>query len=240
MVQIKKAVLGIVGGLLLNGAASATEVTYNFTATIQSMFEYDGQTKLNTTVTSSTMPGVLISDGSTIHGQFSYDTAAPLGSYQPAPEKEGSYQLYSGTVTSTLTFDQNGFVYQSDPNPWLTTMQVANDAASRSGWDTFSLETSAAYSPVTFQMMDIHLYDSSGNVFDSSAIPFDLPLSQFSYADIDYSWLRQSDGSQFHASSSITSLTLATPVPEPSTYALLAMGAVVSTVVRRKKKQVVQ
>ncbi|MDY7547257.1 PEP-CTERM sorting domain-containing protein [Glaciimonas sp. CA11.2] len=219
-----------------SSAAHATLVTYDFTDTITSMFEYNGTTKAITNVTSSSMSGVAFSNGDTAHGTFSYDTATVLSPYyQPPAQAQGSYVLYYGPMSSTLTFDKSMFVYNSVSDGLI---QVADNASSFSGWDVFYLGTGAAYSPLTFQSMTLNLFDSSGQVFSSAAVPRTLPLSGFSYADVDYTWLRQSDGSQMHISSKITSLEMepSLPVPEPGTYTLLLGGLGLMGFMGRRRK----
>jgi hypothetical protein len=209
-----------------NGANAST-VTYRFTMTVERMFEYDGATSLITTVTNSTMPGVRFANGDQVEGSFTYSTDMPLTAYQSDVPSTGSYLIYGGGVTSNLRFTSTGWTYESNPDPWISTILVANDASTFSGSDIFGLTTAAVYSPIQFEMMTLNLFDRTGGVFDTGSIPVALPLSSFNYSDLDYAWLRQSDGSQMHASGHLTSLSVETGssnIPVPPTIALLIVG----------------
>ena len=74
--------------------------------------------------------------------------------------------------------------------------------------------------------LKFNFFDRSGNAISSPAIPATLALTAFNYASVDDSWLRESDGKQLLATGFISSLapSATSPVPEPSTYALLAVG----------------
>jgi hypothetical protein len=205
----------------------AAILTYDFTATISKIWEYKGGQI--TYVNSSNVPGVTVANGYSITGQFTFDTQTPLSAYQPAPPESGSYILYSsaGRVNNlSLTIQQNILSFESNPDSWQFLVQVANDASTFSGSDILSVSAASAYSPYSFQSATINLFDSTGRIFANAQLPTNLALPSFSYSNIDYAWLNQSDGSQMHANGALTSLTLrpASPVPEPSSWRMLLLG----------------
>ena len=137
------------------GISNATVVEYGFSATITSMFEHDGASGVNTYVNSSTFPGSIISNGGLITGIFEYDTAAPLSPYyQPDVQTSGTYQLYTQSGANQrihFTVAQSGLTYTSSTLPYLnTTIQVANNASTFSGWDIFAIGNSAGYNPFRY------------------------------------------------------------------------------------------
>jgi hypothetical protein len=219
--------------------ASAAVVTYKFSVVIDNMFEYDGATSKITYVESSNMPGVLFSKGDVAEGYFSYSTDAPLGAYQPPAQDYGTYQMYNGVGTSQTNFG-NGWTFTSNSDPWLSNAQVANNASSLYGYDLFSLTTASSWSPLSFQMTTLTMFDPSGTALTDSAIPASLDLLKFSYTNLDYAWLSQSDGSQMHASGKLTSLVLDTgpgqEVPAPSPIWTLVAGALAWMVAVRRAR----
>lgn len=216
--------------------AKANILNYIFTETINSMFEYNGNTKAISYVNSSSMPGFLVSNGDTVHGTFSYVSAAPLTQYQPSAQTKGSYVMYQGAATINLTFDKSNTTVKTSSDSF----QVANDASTFSGSDIFFIGANATYSPIKSQEVSVSLDDSKGTVFTSSSVPQKLPLSGFTSNLVEYTFLRQSDGSQLHANGQITSLsqeaTTITTVPEPESYAMLLTGlGLMGFTLRRRK-----
>lgn len=238
MMALTKIASVLLASLLAVGTAQATVITYNFTATVQSMFEHDGATGVNTTVNSSVMPGVLFANGDTMHGRFTYDTDTALSPYYQAPvPSQGTYQLYADSQrqnSADVTFDRTGFTLPSSP---ISSIQVADDASTFSGWDIFYAGAGAIFPSGSYQGLTIDLFDSSGKVFANSALPDLLPLAGFSYANVDFAWLRISDGGQMHASGAITSLSLAEPtsVPEPDAFLMLLTGLAITSFLTRRE-----
>ena len=202
--------------------AQAEFVKFNFTASVDHMFEYDDITTLITSVGRSTFSGSLVSIGDTVTGVFKYDTNAPLSPYyQPPPPSTGTYDLYADfgiNQGAVFTVGKAGPSYVSSNGIGAYTLvQVANNASAFSGWDIISVSNSAVYSATMFQNITLNLFDKSATVFSNSKIPSQLDLNSFHYANLDAGWLRKSDNNQFHFQASLTSLTSASPVPEPST-----------------------
>lgn len=218
-------------GIGVTSSAQAGIIIFDFTATIGSMFGYDGSNQSFINFTSSTMPGALVSNGDIIHGHFYYDEAMPLGIYQ-VPQVQGSYQIYYGLGGIDFSTGSSGLQFVSGTNP--SVLQIANNASTFGGTDLFYLSADKNYSPITYQGADILLSDSSGTVFDSSAIPSALPFNHFGFAMLEYAWLLQSNGDQYHFTARIDSVTPAA-VPEPATYTMLLAGLGLMAFGRRRK-----
>lgn len=224
-------------GVGMTPSAQAAIVAFDFTATSNYMYEYDASSNTSTFINSSTMPGALVSDVNTIHGHFYYDQAMPLGPWQPAQPAQGSYVAYGGQEGLDFSIGQSGFQFASGANPGA--LLVANNASSLNGIDNFGFGIYPNDLPGIWQIAILDLSDSSGTVFNSSAIPSALPLDRFSNATLDYSWLIYSSGDQFHFNADIVSLTPSpgATVPEPATYTLLLAGFGLLGFITRRRKQ---
>ncbi|MCA1246807.1 PEP-CTERM sorting domain-containing protein [Massilia sp. MS-15] len=220
--------------------AQSAVITYNFTATVTSMFEYDGTSQQIHNVDASSMSGRQMAMGNTIHGKLTYDTNTALSPYfQPEQPAGGSYLVYGGAGMNELAliFDHDGYQFQSDPTFRNSHFQVANRPAGQ-GFDVFYMSLSRGWDPLTFESTTVSLMDRSGLAFSVGTMPRSLNLDAFHYASIDYAWLRRSDGSQVHASAAFTSLELAstTAVPEPSTILLIWLGLFAINADRKYRK----
>ena len=211
--------------LVVDAPVFASVVTFTFSASVDSMFEYTALTQAFDNIDHSRFPGALISVGDQITGTFSYNTETPLSPYyQPPVPASGSYQIYQSAITSQgINFDiSNGMHFASAGTALI---QIANNASTLLGWDVFSMSASASYNPVLFQSADINLFDQTSSVFANSALPSSFGLDNFHYRNLHIGWLRQSDGNQLNVSGNFSSL-IAIPIPEPQSYALfmLALG----------------
>lgn len=228
--------LAAVTMMLVTGAASATVERYAFTASITTLWEYDKASDVITNVNTSTFAGAAISMTNVVRGTIAFNTDAPLSSYQPDPPTSGTYKLYQlDSARSGITFTVGGLSFVSG-STLAPIAQVADNASTFGGWDTFSIDAYKQHDPVMFQSSDIMLFDKTGTAFGSAALPSRLDLSSFHYAVVDGGWLRQADGNQMHFTAAITSLQALAPVPEPSSGFLLAAGllGLVAATVRRR------
>lgn len=230
--QIGFATLGTFA-LVMGSAAHAEVLTYAFTGTVDSMFEHDHATMVNTTVTSSSFAGSLVSYGNVVQGVFSFDTHAPLStSYQPPPPASGSYLVYRPSV------EVSKFSFQVGSGPvgfqgTVPTAIVSDNNSDLSGWDMFYLGASRPFNPVMFQSVDVSFQDSTGTALSSGGMPIALNLSSYNYSKLHAAWLLRATGDQMHMEAKLTSLTLISAVPEPASYALLLLGVSAVVMVRR-------
>jgi hypothetical protein len=229
----------LLAGLLAMGSASAQVVTFDFTGKVDSMFEYDGTTI--TTVQSSALSGVDIANGDSVHGRFSYDLSTPLSTiYQPSQPAGGSNLLYEGPqhpLQAMITFEQPAYTFTADSSGF-SQIYVANNTSPSDNGDMFTLSANAFTPGITqTRSLHFHFFDFSGNTITGPSIPGSLSLPAFNYAAVSYSWSRVSDGKQFHATALISSLTpgVTSPVPEPSTYAMFAVGLLALGAIARRK-----
>lgn len=219
------------------GIAHSKPVSFSFTAKVDSMFEHNGETKVNTTVSSSSFAGAIINQNDPINGILTFDTEAPLSPYfQPDPGATGTYKVYQSNLSAPV------FEYSIGNNVNLNTtgsahIQVANNATVFSGHDIFYIESSGGYNPTLFFLARLSLFDNNGLSFDNGGVPSSLKLDSFYYRSFQAGWVRQSDGSQLNVAAQLTSLDLiATSVPEPTTGTLALLSLIMLPALIRKSR----
>lgn len=221
------------------GAARAVTVTYNFTATVSTLWEYDKSSGSIQNVLSSGLAGTAVAMNDVLSGSFTYNTDWALSAYQPTPAPtSGSWVMYAApTSVAAISYSVNGAsLYDASG---FAAVQVQNDAvqpysASR---DNFYLGNVGSNLAVYYQSAGISLQDGTHTVFQSDAIPTNLSLASFSYAMVIGEWLRQSDGDQLHMGATLTSLTPSvSPVPEAGTASLLGLGLTAVALVARRRR----
>ena len=140
---------------------------------------------------------------------FGIDEDASNTSTDPA------FGQYQSNIGGTVSFD-NGFVATTTGSPIV---RIFDDFF---GEDTLSLEaqlTGPQVNGLNVQKVSLALFDGSGTVFDSTALPTD-----FSYSDFEaFRFIIEFDGGdEVFVDGDITSLSVTTAaVPEPTT----ALGA---------------
>lgn len=209
--------------LVVPFTSNAKPVSFAFTASVDSMFEHDGHTKVNTTVKTSNFAGFTLNQGDQIFGTVTYDSDAELNPYyQPPKQSTGSYRIFeSNLIIPVFNFSINSNINLSTNG--TAHIQVANDASTFSGNDIFYLESSSGYDPILFMASRLYLFDNNSLAFNSGEVPDNFFLDDFYYRVFQTGWVRQSDGSQLNFSASLSSLNKVTrSVPEPPTFWLIS------------------
>jgi hypothetical protein len=194
--------------LLLASPAAAATITVSFSGTIDFV--------------PSQIASGPFEAGDPVSGSFQIDSATPDGDAEPT---EGSYE---GAV-SNLSFEIGGYSGAGAGE---------NELHMRDGEgfvvDNFFVQSDfggpdvAGFPPFHFL---VNLGDTDNTVFTSDAIPASLDLAEFEIASVILGFL---DGnSVYNVDASITSLTYT--VPEPASFALLALGASALTARRRRR-----
>jgi hypothetical protein len=217
-----KSVIAMISLAILPLTTRAEILTYEFTATIGSMFEHDAQTKINTNVSTSAMPGSNFSIGEFIVGQFSYDLAA-ITTSSDSSGTDGNLVFGAAVKNFSFLIPATGFKYESEMGASGNAV-FSDSTINPSGWDNFSPFSTAAYNTSIFQSANINLFDKTGTAFTGYSLPSSLSLSSFHYTNLHFAWLRKADGDQFHFNGPLQSLSLVTAVPLPGVLALFSSG----------------
>lgn len=198
----KLLVLGLVLGGLFSQGASAAIRTFNFSATIEGSLVY------NDTYPNESAPGMVegttVAVGDRIEGRFSFDDAVDIdwSSYET--------QRFSA-LSFSLTFVKDGTTFDAPAPQWMI--------FGSPGADTRVLGVGTLGDPQEnpFAYVNFDIYPSDSGWDYSASRP------RFTLA-----WSRP--GASVIAFPSVTSLRQVgvSPVPEPSTWAMLLLGAAVA------------
>ena len=203
--------------LLSNTSSSADPVTFNYSAQVA-------------TVTGSPIFGVNITIGDTVTGFFTYESSTPDSN---ASNDRGDYLHISGGAFRASVVGLNTVITGST-TPFV---QVENLSS-----DTFRYIDGAhpanQVNPDGVMMLngvpdaDIELFlaisDSSGSVFVDDSLPNPFPISMPPNIPHTFSL---NDGN----ATILLQFTSLTPVPEPSTMAILSIGFVAVMATRRRR-----
>jgi len=197
--------------------SSAAIVTFNYTAVVTT-----AESSGDTSFLPNASAGVVA--GTTVHGQFSYDTAASSTSFfiNTLDYSTGSLSI----VMPAATISGGSFVRVTDGNSGQDRLDVFGAPGN------FSLQAGTHLTETDFQL---NLIDNSSSAFNSLLLPASLDLSTF---DIKSMFYREADlysptgligDAQYIAAQNdfvaqITSLSAVNAVPEPSTWAMMILG----------------
>lgn len=218
----------IAAGIFAILPARAEIVTYEFTGVINSVREVtnDAAHVEHRVESSAVVPGS-VAVGDTFHGTFSYDTAMPV------TYSDGSYARYDSDpglpqFINWLALDKSG---ASISTQGQQTAIAINRAA-----DSLYLGSGAQNTP--YAAFIFHFSDSTGAVLENLSIPADVNINDFSRSSVDIIWSSATDNKYVILESMVTSFDRVSPVPEPSTYALLFAGlAIVGGAAARKRNR---
>lgn len=203
--------------LAVSASARASTITFNYKASIVDVYS-NGNT--------SALPNSGALPGGTVTGSFSYDpNQAGVQVQNPqGPGNIGYYSLSNFTIAFP-NYTTTSFVSRA-PSFWVSNDVFfggnPNDQIN-AGIDTpFDYNAGGIVEAVTFQ-----LFGASTSLFSSAALPLSLSLSDFprqifGYQIINYApalFVGMEDvGLKF------TEISLAPPVPEPATWAMMLLG----------------
>ncbi|RSZ57426.1 PEP-CTERM sorting domain-containing protein [Massilia atriviolacea] len=212
-------------------SAQAQVVTFDFTAKVHGLDTSGGKV---------IGPGFDIAAGDTVHGRFSFDVATPLSTlvdWTPAYKS----RLYEGPqhpVLAAFTVDRNGQT-SAIGHPSASSILVENAPVSLGG-DSLKFQTSI-HAPDWSQgsWVALTFNDRTGTALDSMSIPGSFSLSAFHSASFIFGWSDNTKNTHLNTGGygTITSLTqvVTSPVPEPTTYAMFAVGLVAVGAMARRK-----
>lgn len=212
----------------LGSAAQAAVVSYTYQARVSSIAESAGPDAPFIFVSQSGFAGTPVVLGDIVHGSFQYDASVGLRSYQPGQQPGVDYRMYdSGTSDYISYVDQNtGLAFTSMVSlNWLAANQVHDSVPVPGEFasDFFSMSRSAT-NDTMYAGATLFLDDLFGNAFQSAAMPAQLNLAAFQFANLNGGFMRLSDKAYMSFTADITSLERV-EVPEPDSAALFAIAA---------------
>lgn len=213
--KIIKALLATTLTALTLSSAHAEFITFEFTATISNILQYDPS--LPFLVDSVDILGSTIQTSETVHGIMTYDTSAPVWTIQkqvPVP-----VVFYKDMGSLSLSF-QGGLSFDSRAFAETPQMSMLNNSTTYRGGDGISFSTSSRIDPE--QRASLFLFDQTGTAFDSTALPGNIDLNRFNQRSLSYYF--GANEQTIEVSTTITSLQLLSAVPEPDTYLMMASG----------------
>ncbi|HEX8609717.1 MAG TPA: PEP-CTERM sorting domain-containing protein [Telluria sp.] len=217
-------------------SAHAKILTYEFSGPI-TRIEHEGYGGVYTDVSSTSLTPIPVSIGTTFTGRFQFDTDALRVGYSgdTATYSDDGYGVdkYSTYKNSRLLLDNGKWVSAGHDEKGMHLIQVTNGTSGSP--DQFMARTMFGDTGGLW----LYLNDPSATVFSGKGFPLKLDLSKFSehYGFAALQAAPNDDGvSYIYLRSNVTSLSLVTAVPEPSSYAMLLAGmAVVGAVYRRRR-----
>ncbi len=195
--------------LLLLGlcsSAHAALVTYSFSGAGSSMFEHDGASGINTTVSNSSMFGFQLNDDDSFFGSFTYDTSAIESGYRDTNPDDHAAVFLSGLVEFEVSLA--GYTYSSASPGSLVVWD------NHGGTDAFSALSDEFVTPNTFVSSGFYLFDYTNQSQDGFSPPSNLAtFNSFATKYFTIAFLDTDTGNQLHFDGYATSLS---PVPLPA------------------------
>jgi hypothetical protein len=230
-----KAVLqaAVLGALALAASAQAAVRTYDYTAVVGSINEFELATGRNEWLNATTLPGFAITLGDTVHGRFSIDTNTGLAYSEPFGDGViADYSDFTNRNRISIGFERSGHDFAA-LGPLYTNLSIT-DQPIGSGADVLHL-SQGTYGPGPRESIAIDLTDSSGAALSAAVIP----ASIAALAQQTFMWHYDTGVgagyTQVIVNGGFTSLHEVSAVPEPGTYAMLLAGLGLLGWQRRRK-----
>jgi hypothetical protein len=233
---MKKLFSAFVAGATIAGAAQATPVMYEYTATISDIFQRNPSEWMTprSPVDSGEVLGHNIAKGAQVTGRFTVDTDTPHTQRVHVQEIPGHVQVYDGGNLTSLSADFDSGLHfnaveRSDNGIPDVMMFVNNDDYNNQ--DVFSIQGSAYNAPGS-QFAALYFWDLTQSAFDSAELNQALVLDAFTSNAFSYYYTTPDQQSEFAFFGNITSLTT---IPEPASALLMLSGLGLLAAVRRRK-----
>lgn len=219
--------------------ASASIVSFSFSARIDQLSEYTTSTGQSNDVSGSEFMGAAISTGFLIDGLLTYDTNAAISPIPNLfPPVTGTYNIYISPLATSrlrLTIPSGGLSFENYDTGLI--VQVADHASSLGNADIFSVGNLTYASPGKTAFTNLSLFDYTGRAFDNALIPTTVNFSDFGTRLLSIGFMDEATRNQLNVQSTVLSFApISVAVPEPGTYALALIGLFVMSASLRSNR----
>jgi PEP-CTERM motif len=218
--------------LLASMSTHAAPVVVQFSGQIQAwgLIDYAPGLYQEVLLESSTLPGFVVRTGETFKGTLSYDDAQPL-------EASGDvYGLFKGwgTFSQSLSFS-NGSVFANKNN---VIMYLDADASAAYGNEYIKTQGSTD-EEWNADRLSFEVFNYKSAEHNNATMPQAWEWAEYSTTDgtVRFGGYSDLEGYNVILRGNITNIAVVSSVPEPATYAMFAMGAVVLLNARRRKSR---
>lgn len=196
----------------LSSAANAVLVSYNFSGALSSVSD------------TGNLLGGDFSVGDTFAGTFSYESDSVDGSSSPT--------YFTSPADVSISAQLNTYDFGSS----IASVDLNSDVHYIFFIAGFSSDPFIDLGTNPGRLMTIFLKDDTGAVFQDDALPTSLDFNDFSEATFRLFGDTGPGGATFTMLGSISSLTLPSAVPEPTTLAIFGIGLAGLAGMRRRRK----
>ena len=242
---MKRYVSAVCLGMLISASASAKIVIFDFTGILNSTAEINTVTNVTKEVASSSLNGTAIGPGSVFHGYFSFDTKTPAVSYtENSPTSAyATYEYPAGDLAGSLknsmsiTFGQSGRTVTSGNSPFSATSIRVGNSGPDEGYDYLDFVPTSASVANGYENMSLNIINSSGTMLGSAGLPTTIDFDNVDNARFYYDFSSGTGPKALTVTGFLTSLTArqTSPVPEPSSDAMLAVGLLTVAAATRRR-----
>ena len=176
--------------------------------------------------TTNAVGGFFISEGDAFNGGFTYNTDAPM-----SLSSDGYQAVHLNAVSSSiLNLGELSLPNEILPSSNNNSFSIVNG---RYGYDSFFVKSIFA-STEWFASVNLHLQDSTGQVFSDFVVPTALNFADFNANIFRIGFVRYSDGDQIQAYGTLSKVAIPSEIPEPAIVGLLGLGLLCLSVVRKR------
>ncbi|MCE3608172.1 PEP-CTERM sorting domain-containing protein [Massilia sp. P8910] len=241
---MKSYIASLVLGLLAASNSNAELVTFDYTAKVRLASHYTNHGSAMASLQSVSFNGTRIDIGNTVRGSFTLDLDTPVSMYAPDQGPGSTYIEYgnpNGGASKnlmTMRIDQSGYTFA--PTPDGRDVRIAIEDGDVGHYDYFIFtNTMHDLDSGRSETIRLDLSQENGTLLSSTRLPSTLNLSRIESAHLTYNLQGAGNSEGYTINSDLTSLSVRTtsPVPEPSTHAMLALGLLTVGAVSRRKRR---
>jgi hypothetical protein len=219
--------IALVAALACAGAANASVLTYQFTATVAAVG--DPNIYLWSDQGEGALAGSVVRKGQAINGWFSYDNAST-----PSPWNDADTHWFNSADNKIVfTITSTGLQYQSTAGQQRVTIE--NTYGRHALW----VEGKGTIAGAAYRDADasVAFIDNTMTKFPQAVLPPTLGMDGFSFVALNFNWHRASDGNFMMGHALIDTLSAVNEVPEPASLGLVLAGLTAFGVSRRRGRR---